>query len=287
MKGNYNKPFEPKDMDYVNQSRTARELKELVDELTEKKLIATTSGNFKYSNLNEKIKYQYTLHPMRLWEYTRVIEICDLQQGMKVLDGGGASSPIVFYCGKKEIDITTLDLQESLIENTKEVATKMGWNTITAIKRDMTKTGFPDSTFDAIISISVLEHLPNKIKIKGIKEFARILKPNGIIGLTFDFGKSVNAKSDYEYNDYDQLHTPIRNIDEIYEYFIKPSGLKLYGNEDLMNKINPDKRFVRRDIIADFMEKKSVKKLISSIYLFLNSPYFHYTFYSIFLKKER
>lgn len=286
MKGNYNKPFELTDMDYVNRSHTARELKQLVDELTEKKLITTASGNPKYSNLNETMKYQYTLHPMRLWEYTRVFEICNLKQGIKVLDGGGASSPIVFYCGKKGIDIITLDLQESLIKNTKEVATKMGWNTITAINRDMTKTGFPDSTFDAIFSVSVFEHLPNKIKIEGIKEFARVLKPNGIIGLTFDFGKSVDAKSDYEYNDYDQFHTPIRNIEEIYEYFIKPSGLKLYGNKELINKINPDKRFVRKVIVADFIANKSLKKLISSVYLFFNSPYFHYTFYSIFLKKE-
>lgn len=283
----YNKPFEPTDMRYINQTRTAVGLRELVDKLTEKGLKTTSCGDLRYLNLNEKIKYQNTLHPMRLWEYTRVFEICNLQYGMKVLDGGGASSPIVFYCGEKGIDITTLDLQESLVENTKEVATEMGWNTITAIKRDMTKTGFPNNTFDAIFSISVFEHLPNEIKIEGIKEFSRILKPNGIIGLTFDFGKSVSAKSSYEYNDYDQFHTPIRNIDEIYEYFIKPSGLKLYGNEDLINKINPYKRFVRKGIIANFMEDKSLKKLISSVYLFLNSKYFHYTFYSIFLKKEQ
>ena len=273
-------------MDYINTSRTARELKELVDELTEEKLMTTSSGDLKYSNLNEKIKYQYTLYPMRLWEYTRVFEICNLKQGMKVLDAGGASSPIVFYCGEKGIDITTFDLQEPLVENTKGVATKMGWNTITAIKRDMTETGFSDDYFDAVISISVLEHLPKKVKIKAIKEFTRILKPNGIIGLTFDFGKSVDAKTSYRYNDYDQFHTPIRSIDEIYEHFIKPSGLKLYGDETLINKINPDKRFVRKVCIANFMEKKSLKSLISSVYAFFNSPYFYYTFYSIFLKNE-
>jgi len=231
MKENYNKPFELADMDYVNRSYTARELKEMVDELTERKLITTATGTLNYSNLDEKIKYQFTLHPMRLWEYVRVFEICGLKAGMKVLDGGGASSPIVFYCGKKRINITTLDLQESLVENTKNVAKKMGWDTITAIKRDMTDTGFPNNYFDAIISISVFEHLPNEIKKKGIKEFARILKPNGIIGITFDFGKSVNAKSNYEYDDYDQFHRPVRNIDEINTYFIKPSGLKLYGNK--------------------------------------------------------
>jgi ubiquinone/menaquinone biosynthesis C-methylase UbiE len=97
---------------------------------------------------------------------------------MKVLDGGGASSPIVFYCGKKGIDITTLDLQESLVENTKKVANKMGWNTITAIKRDMTDTGFPNNYFDAIISISVFEHLPEPLR--PLQEFKRLLRPVAI-----------------------------------------------------------------------------------------------------------
>ena len=101
MKGNYNKPFEPMDIDYVNRSRTARELKGLVDELTEKKLITTASGNLKYSNLNETMKYQYTLYPMRLWEYVRVFEICNLKRGMTVLDGGGCEQSHSFLLWEK------------------------------------------------------------------------------------------------------------------------------------------------------------------------------------------
>ena len=69
------------------------------------------------------------------------------------------------------------------------------------------------------ISISDLRiracRVTNKIKIEEIKEFARILKPNSIIGLTFNFGKTINAKSNYEYNDYDQFHTPIRKLGAI------------------------------------------------------------------------
>ncbi|MBM5804860.1 MAG: class I SAM-dependent methyltransferase [Candidatus Verstraetearchaeota archaeon] len=286
MKGAYNKPFEPEDMRYVEESPNAQGLKETVDELTAKKLKTTAAGDLRYSNLNEKVKYQYTLHPMRLWEYTRIFEICNIQQGMRVLDGGGASSPIVFYCGKKRVDITTLDLQGSLIEDNKKVAKEMGWETITTIKRDMTETGFLDNYFDAVFSVSVFEHLPNEIKIKGIKEFARILRPGGIIGLTFDFGRSVKGRSTYDYNNYEQLHTPIRDVEEIYEFFIRPSGLKLYGNQDLTDKIAPDKEYIRKILRSDIMEGESLKKVLYSIYAYFNSPYFNYTVYSIFLKKE-
>jgi len=55
----------------------------------------------------------------------------------------------------------------------------------------------------------------------------------------------------------------------------------------MITKINPAKRFIRKVVLMDFMENKSLKMLIKSIYLLLNSPYFHYTVYSIFLKKEK
>ena len=97
----YNKPFEPTDMRYINQTRTAIELKELIDELTEKKFMTTACGNLKYSNLNEKIKSQNTLYPMRLWEYTRVFGICNIQYGMKVLEGGACNSIVFYYKRRK------------------------------------------------------------------------------------------------------------------------------------------------------------------------------------------
>ena len=46
-----------------------------------------------------------------------------------------------------------------------------------AIKVDMTDIQFPDATFDAIISIHVLEHIRDDVK--AINELYRILKPGG------------------------------------------------------------------------------------------------------------
>jgi ubiquinone/menaquinone biosynthesis C-methylase UbiE len=282
----FNKPFEEADMDSVQKNTFACEIKELVDELTEKSLITTATGNLNQTNLTEgNIKYQYTLSPRRLWGYVKVLEACGIKSGMKVLDGGGASSPIVFYLGKKEIDITTLDLQDFLVENTKKVAKIMGWRSISAQGGDMTNTGFPDNYFDVVFSISVMQSLSNDLKIKAIKEFARILKPGGILGLVFDFGKSKNKKENYKYDIYDQSHVPPRSIEEIEDYIIKPSGLEIYGNKDLGNKIDPGKNYIRKTYRANFLQRKTFKNLSKFLISYFWSPYFNYTYYSIFFKK--
>ncbi len=286
MTGKYNKPFEMKDMDYIDSSSVAAELKESVDELTGKGLITTATGNLVQTNLTEgKIKYQYTLNPIRLWGYVRVMEICGIRPGMKILDGGGASSPIIFYLGKKGVDITTLDLQDFLVENTKKVAAKMGWKNIEALKGDMTATRFPDNYFDTIFSISVMQSLSNDIKIKAVKEFARILKPGGILGLVFDFGKSKKLKENYEYDIYDQSHVPPENVGEIKKYIISPSGLEIFGNRDLSDKISNDRAYIRRGYLNNFRQQKSIKNLFAFLFSHIWSRYFNYTYYSIFLKK--
>jgi ubiquinone/menaquinone biosynthesis C-methylase UbiE len=275
-----NKPFELADMEDINRSPIALELKEMVVELTKKNLATTITGNLNNSNLNSGKDF---FTPRYLWSYVRIIEVLNLKRGMRVFDAGGASSPIVFYYGKKGIEIVTMDLQKSLVENTKKVASKMGWK-ITAIEGDMTETSFPDNYFDAIFSIAVLQVLPNEIKVKAMKEFARILKPGGIIGLVFDFGESTKKKANYQYQNYDQLHTPIRNIEEMKKYIIEPSGLKIYGNQDLSDKINLDKNYVRKSFLLKAIREKKLKNLIAFPYFFFRSPYFRYNFYSLFLK---
>jgi|GEM_PF-2763795 len=281
-----NKSFEVKDMDYINSSPLASELKDLVDELTEKRLITTATGNLKQSNLNERIKYEYTLNPMRLWGYVRTIEVCDLKPEKKALDGGGASSPIIFYLGKKGIDITTLDIQGSLVENTKEIALKMGWGKIKSLKKDMTNTGFPDNYFDSIFSISVLQNLPQTAREKAVKEFARILKPGGIVGLIFDFGKSTGKKENYKYKNYESFHSPLSTIEEIKETIINPSGLDLYGNCDLTAKISRDKSYIRKTYFANLKERKNLRSFLAALRSLFYAPSFHYGYYSIFLKKN-
>jgi ubiquinone/menaquinone biosynthesis C-methylase UbiE len=276
----YNKPFEITDMEEIERSSVAKELKELIGELKKKNLATTITGNLKNTNLNSGKEFFTDRY---LWSYVKIIEGLNLNPGQKVLDGGGASSPIVFYYGKAGMETHTLDLQESLVENTKKVAEEMNWD-IRAERTDMTKTNFPDNYFDAIFSIAVLQVLPNEIKMKAMKEFARILKPEGTIGLIFDLGESTKKKANYQYHNYDQLHTPIRNIEEMKKYIIEPSGLKIYGNQDLSDKIIPDKSYNRKSFLIKSIREKKLKNLITFPYFFFWSPYFRYNFFSLFLK---
>ena len=161
----------------------------------------------------------------------------------------------------------------------------MKWKTIQAKRGNMVDTGFPDNYFDAIFSVAVIQSFPTEIKIKAMKEFARILKPGGIIGLVFDFGKSTGRKASYQYNEYDQAHLPLRNIKEIQNYLIKPANLKLYGNQDLSGKIACDKWHIRKATFIKAIKERNLKHLAAFPYLFFKSPYFYYSFYSMFLRK--
>jgi ubiquinone/menaquinone biosynthesis C-methylase UbiE len=38
---------------------------------------------------------------------------------------------------------------------------------------------YPDHSFDVILCIIVMHHMPNETKLQGIKEMARVLKPGG------------------------------------------------------------------------------------------------------------
>ena len=286
-----NKTFTRKEIKhYVEVSPTVNKLRCLVDQLTRRKLLTTSAGDLLYSNLSEQIKYQYTVYNMRAWEYGRVFDILELNSLMKVLDCGGASSPLVFYCARKGIDTTTVDLQESLVENTNYVSKKMGWK-INALVQDMTELSFEDNYFDTIFCISVLEHMNNNLKSKAMREFKRVLKPGGKVGITFDFGKSVNDSTSYDYDKHAQFHTSLKDINEIEEFLIKPSGLKIYGNTEFEIKIDSDRKFIKQVRVKESIKGNSfIKDFLKLLYIYspcYDTHSFHYTFFSLFLEKGK
>ena len=63
---------------------------------------------------------------------------------------------------------------------------KGGWDQSNLdIISDITAIPEPDASFDAIMCVEVFEHLPEPIK--AIQEFARLLKPGGLLILTAPF----------------------------------------------------------------------------------------------------
>jgi ubiquinone/menaquinone biosynthesis C-methylase UbiE len=278
MIGKHNEPFNPEEIGEIENSIEAKELKDLAEELYKKGLITTSAGHLK------KGMVKHFFSPEYLWAYVKTIQGCELKSGMKVLDLGGASTPIVFWCAKKGLDITTIDQQSKLVENTSKIAGIMGWNNLKAIRGDMTDTKLAENSFDAVFSVAVIHFLPKDVRKKAMREMARVVKPGGKIGIIFDFGKGTGRKGNYDEEYYNSQHDPLRDAKEIEETFFRPE-VSLIGNQDLSEKIHRDKSAVRKSHISDALKRMSLKRILALPYLLVNSPYFKYTFYSIFLRK--
>jgi SAM-dependent methyltransferase len=53
---------------------------------------------------------------------------------------------------------------------------------------DLTRSGFPEGSFDACISTNTLEHIPREVIRAMLVELRRILRPGGIISAKIDYG---------------------------------------------------------------------------------------------------
>ena len=186
----------------------------------------------------------------RCFEYPLAIINLDIQKGEKLLDvGSGKSCFPLFMLKRGGVNVTVLDIDERVMIQ-KKYAKKVGiinhaiterFNVVDNPKMkiqdksytskdgsfkiivgDARNTVFPDSSFDAISCISAIEHIPGNGDILAIKEFARVLKPNGRVFITvpysqkYEEGKSPGGHFERRY-DYDALK----------ERLIQPSGLKL------------------------------------------------------------
>lgn len=81
---------------------------------------------------------------------------------------------------------------------------------------DITAIPEPDAAFDVILCSEVLEHLPDPIK--AIKEFMRLLKPNGKLILTAPFASLVHFAPYYYYSGFSRYW---------YEYHLGRYGFQI------------------------------------------------------------
>ena len=106
-------------------------------------------------------------------------------KNLKILDAGSGVTFFPYYIMEKhkEINIRCLDMDESYVPLFEYCNFKMKKKLNLDIS-SMQNTEYGDNEFDVIYSISVIEHTTEYTSI--IKEFRRILKPDGLLILTFD-----------------------------------------------------------------------------------------------------
>jgi len=128
-------------------------------------------------------------HPWFLyWEaYWTIRRGPKLEPSSRVLDAGGTGSLFSNYLASLGAETHSIDLNPELVAAGRATAEAMDWN-LHSYAMDMAQIDFPDGFFDHAYSICVFEHLEAELRQRALREIARVLKPGGVLSLTFDYG---------------------------------------------------------------------------------------------------
>lgn len=119
--------------------------------------------------------------------------------GGKILDAGAGETKYRKFCSHLEYvsqDFGSYDGSG----NQEGFQTKHWDNSQLDIVSDITSIPVPDASFDAVLCVEVLEHLPEPIK--AIKELARVTKPGGTLILTIPFCSMTHFAPYFFYTGY-------------------------------------------------------------------------------------
>mgnify|MGYP001241385725 CR=1 FL=1 len=112
----------------------------------------------------------------------RFIKSLSFLNGDKVLDVATGTGDVAFSIKKKyKTEITGLDLSINMLEIAKKKANKYKFNDIIFIEGDAENLPFEDNSFDKVVISYGLRNLGDVEK--GLKEFYRVLKPGGKLGV--------------------------------------------------------------------------------------------------------
>lgn len=120
----------------------------------------------------------------------RVLDGADLPGGHKLLDVGCGTGTLAIQAARRLTgagDVTGVDPAPRQIARARSKARRAG------VKVDfqsgvIENLSFPDSTFDTVTSTLMMHHLPGDLRLQGLAEIARVLKPQGrLIVADFDY----------------------------------------------------------------------------------------------------
>lgn len=114
-----------------------------------------------------------------------------LNSNMKVLDCGCGPGSISMGIAEflKDGYIILTDIKKGQLEIAKNEAKRRNLENIEYVQCDIYNLPFENSSFDAVFSHAVLQHLSNPQK--AINEMYRVLKPHGVLGIRDDDADSL------------------------------------------------------------------------------------------------
>jgi SAM-dependent methyltransferase len=172
---------------------------------------------------------EYTTYS-RFWEYPWLwTQLEPLKKcGLRVLDIGSERSPFPWFLATQGFDIIVSDISANNWGVWERAGRHLGINVCKRIL-DTQDLDLPTASVDVYLSISVIEHVPDKQR--SITEAARVLRPNGLMIMTFDLCEPEMGMTFPEWNG--QALT-MREFDELFRNipWFKPGLSELPWNVD-------------------------------------------------------
>jgi len=163
----------------------------------------------------------------------------------RILEAGCGLGRIIIYLSKRGYNIEGIELNESAVGRIKDFDKNLN-----VIAGDILKMPYEDNSFDAAISLGVIEHFEEGPQ-KALKEMYRILKPGGISFITVPY---INLIRRFLYIPYNSLVVKIRRM----QGFNMKFSAYLYTKRE-MQLLLEDSKFEIIDIAPDdFIYPKSV-----------------------------
>lgn len=188
----------------------------------------------------------------KMWEYaaSAACLFAGGEKQLRILDFGGAATLPIYFFASRGCEVACLDIDESLCEATRAAAARHRWplrvSSVNLLEAELPREmGGP---FDAVISASVLEHLPKPLQAKAIERLAALVRPGGAFVMTFDFGADAPQPG------------AVRSVEEV-EWLRAASGLDWKGGqafEDTGARFALDQRYPDREFTfgAAFLERR-------------------------------
>jgi SAM-dependent methyltransferase/acyl carrier protein len=158
-------------------------------------------GSYKIKNFAANVEQEIRRLKAQVelfWEKeARLLRGFGLRDGMKVLECGCGPGHVLekLLATFPGCDVTGVEIDPFLVLKSRAAVSALGKGRGHVYERSITDLGFPDSSFDFVISRLVLEHLPEPAR--AVKEVHRVLKTGGkAVFIDNDFDMHLRAYPD-------------------------------------------------------------------------------------------
>lgn len=129
--------------------------------------------------------------PVSYWrtvEFAYALRQLVLPPGSLLLDVGSPKD-LATMLARRGFEVTAADILEDAIQLSTRYASAQnragkGPGRVHSERQDARALGYPDNSFDAAFSISVLEHIPDHGDTAAIRELIRVVRPGGFVVVT-------------------------------------------------------------------------------------------------------